>query len=324
MKERTYPRVDLNKVSNWLSVLSSYSLPLTEISSRKLNEKENKKQLSGDLKQKITTWKKNKGIADQDDLEYKYFLEGIEVLLSRPLEKEDLDVPLLYDLTIGEIVGYELTRKNIYYLSKFGYRLFTYWNLKQHNLYEAMLFWLIIRSKSFNPLLQKIISDPRIYNNGLQDNLIPSRDGISRALVQKWLQYFSLIRNNKLDESRLSILLLYSLIFEINEVVENQGPSKFYVEELCELVSERFSISLTAIDLSVMLEWIYSNVGREAMVGFPSGRGHKGLPSKPSVQILEINTVIPLLLLNEIQLFEVKKSILFGGLYEHKLDERRE
>ncbi len=78
MKERTYPRIDINKVSNWISTLSTYGLPLTEISSRKLNEKEKNGQITQDLKEKIRFWKKSKGIDDQDDLEYKYFLEGVE------------------------------------------------------------------------------------------------------------------------------------------------------------------------------------------------------------------------------------------------------
>jgi hypothetical protein len=65
-------------VSNWISTLSTYGLPLTEISSRKLNEKEKNGQITQDLKEKIRFWKKSKGIDDQDDLEYKYFLEGVE------------------------------------------------------------------------------------------------------------------------------------------------------------------------------------------------------------------------------------------------------
>jgi hypothetical protein len=313
LKERTYPRIDIDKVSNWLSALSTYGLPLTEMSSRKLNEKEKKGQISRDLKEKIKSWKKSKKIDDQDDLEYKYFLEGIEALLHRPLEKEDLYVPLLDDLTLGDIADFELTRKTIYYLSKLGCRLSGYWDSRQHDLYEAMLFWLIIRSKSFNPLIQKLLSDRRLYQMGFQDDLIPSRDGISRGLLRKWLQHFSLIKNNKLDESKLAILLLYALIFEINEAVKKQNPAKFYVEELERIVSKQFSISTPAIDMGVMLEWLYSSIGRQTMVGFPSGRGHKGLPSKPSVQILEINNQIPLSIVSEVQSYEIRKAISFGG-----------
>ena len=313
MKERTYPRIDLDKVSNWLSALSIYGLPLTEMSFRKLNEKEKKGQISGDLKEKIKSWKKRKGLDDQDDLEYKYFLEGIEALMCRPLEKEDLCVPLLDDLTLGDIAGFELSRKTIYYLSKLGCRLSGYGDSRQQDLYEAMLFWLIIRSESFNPLIQKLISDRRLYQMGYQDVLIPSRDGISRALVRKWLQHFSLIKNNKLDESKLAVLLLYALIFEINEAVQKQSPAKFYVEELEQIVYEQFSISTSAIDVGIMLEWLYSHISRQTMVGFPSGRGHKGLPSKPSVQILEINNEIPLSIVSEVQPYEVRKAISFGG-----------
>jgi hypothetical protein len=300
-------------VSNWLSVLSTYGLPLTEMSSRKLNEKEKDGQITENLKEKIRFWKKSKGIDDQDDLEYKYFLEGIEALLNRPLEKEDMYVPLLQDLTIGDVTGFELTRKTIYYLSNLGCRLSGYWDSRQHDLYEAMLFWLIIRSQSFNPLIQKLISDRRLYQIGFQDGLIPSQDGISRALLRKWLQHFFLIKNGKLDESKLAVLLLYALIFEVNETVKKQSPAKLYVEELEQIVTEQFSISMPAIDIGVMLEWLYDNVDRQTVAGFPSGRGHKGLPAKPSVQILEINKEIPLSLVSEVQPHEIMKAISFGG-----------
>jgi hypothetical protein len=300
-------------VSNWISTLSTYGLPLTEISSRKLNEKEKNGQITQDLKEKIRFWKKSKGIDDQDDLEYKYFLEGVEALLCRPLEKEDLYVPLIQDLTLGNVVGLEIARKKIYYLSNLGCRLSGYWDSKQHDLYEAMLFWLIIRSNNFNPLVQRLISDPRLYQIGFQDGLIPSQDGISRALVRKWLQYFSLIKNKKLDETKLAVLLLYAVIFELNEAVKKQSPLKFYVEEWEQIVSEQFSISTSAICIGAILEWLYSKIDRQTMVGFPSGRGHKGLPSKPSIQILEINKEISLSIVGEVQPYEIRKVISFGG-----------
>lgn len=313
LKHRTYPRVDLNKVSNWLYALSVYGLPLIELSSRKLADRERATTLSVELKQKVQAWKKFKGLEDPDDLEYKYFLEGIEAILSRPLVNEDMDIPLSQNLRLGEIVGVELSRKKIYYLSKLGSNLTNYWESKQHHIYEAALFWSIIRSKNFNPLIQELISDPRFYQKGLQDELIRSQDGISRALVKKWLQHFFLIKNNVPDKSKLAILLLYALALEINEKVEQKGVLEEYVGELCETVSEKFSITATAVNFGLLLECLYSHLNRQTVAGFPSGRGHLGLPSKPSVQMLEIKSVIPLSVMGEIQSYEIQKAISFGG-----------
>jgi hypothetical protein len=313
LKRRTYPRVDLNKLSNWISALSSYGLPLIELSARKLSDNERRGSLSLEVKQKIQAWKKLKGLEDPDDLEYKYFLESIEAILSRPLENEDMYVPLFQDLSIGKITSFKPNRKRIYYLSKLGCNLANYWGLRQHHYYEATLFWSIIRCTKFNPLIQSLISNPRFYQEGFHDQLIPSRDGISRALVRKWLQHFFLIKNNKPDEAKLAILLLYALVLELNCIIEHKGSLKQYVGVLCETVSEKFSITATAVGFDFLLEWLYSHLDRQVIVGFPSGRGHLGLPSKPSIQILEINGLIPLSIIGEIQSYEIQKAISFGG-----------
>jgi hypothetical protein len=305
--------VDLSKVTSWLVALSCYGLPLIELSSRKISERKKKGELTPEVIKELTTWKKSIGLEDPDDLEYKYFLEGIEALLSRQFTIEDKEVPLSQNLTLGDIVGTELGRKKIYYLSKLGSTLANYLETSQHHLYEATLFWLIIRSMCFNPLIQGIISNPRFYQTGLRDELIPSRDGISRAVVKKWLVYFSLINNNQLDKAKLAILFLYALALEINESIEQRGALKEYVYELCRGFSDRFSISLNAIDFGSLLDCLYSHVNRQIISGYPTGRGHQGLPSKPSVQILEINSTIPLSVLSQIQSYEVQKAIVFGG-----------
>lgn len=313
LKLRTYPRVDLAKISNWLMALSSYGLPLIEISCRRIAEKEKRGYVSAEMKRRLVSWKESRGILDADDLEYKYFLERMEVVLTRQVVDEDKDVPLGQNLNLGMIVGDQRNRLQLHYLSRLGSALANYWNLKQYHLYEAALFWLLIRTKQFNPLIQGLISDPRFYQMGIQDELIASRDGISRALVRKWLQYFSLIRDNRPDKSRLAIILLFAFAFEMNELVENRGPMKEYVNELCTTASRRFSITETCVDFGVFLDCFYSHVDRRTMGGFPSGRGHRGLPSKPSVQILEINSCIPISAVEKIEPYEVQKAIIFGG-----------
>jgi len=313
LKLRTYPRVDLAKVSNWLVALSSYGLPLIELSSRKIAEREKKGDFSTEVKQQLTSWKESRELKDPDDLEYKYFLEGIGAILARQLAKEDLDVPLAQNLSFGDVAGSQPSRIRLYYLSRLGSTLVGYWNSKQYHLYESTLFWLLIRSEHFNPLIQGLISDPRFYQMGLQDELISSRDGVSRALVRKWIQYFSLVRGNRPDKSRLATILLFALALEINELVEHKGPLKEYVSELCRTASRRFSITETAVDFSVFLDCLYSHLDRQTIAGFPSGRGHTGLPSKPSIQILEVNSYIPLSIIGAIQPYEVQKAIVFGG-----------
>lgn len=312
-KSRTYPRIDLSKVSNWIIALSFYSLPLIELSSRKLNEKEKKGVLHTKVKENVIFWKKTVRIEDADELEYKYFLEGIGAIKARPVNPEDMDVPLCDNLLIRDVLGAEHLKAKMYYLSKFGSQLAAYWTSEQYTLYEMTLFWLLIRSKSFSPLIQKMLSDPRVYQMGLQDMLIPSQNGMSRALVKKWLKYFGLIERDNINRSRLAVLLLFSSIMEINEKIAHTISWKEYVSKLSQYLSNTFSISEVTVDFSILLDYIYSHSDRSIVEGYPSGRGHRGLPSKPSVQILEIKRPIPLSFFESIQISEIKKAILLGG-----------
>jgi hypothetical protein len=313
LKSRTYPRINLSKVSNWISALSFYSLPLIELSSRKLNEKEKKGALHPKVKENVIFWKRTMGLEDADELEYKYFLEGIEAIKARPINPEDLDVPLSDNLLIRDVLGTDKLKAKMYYLSKLGSQLALYWTSEQYTLYEMTLFWLLIKSKSFSPLIQKMLSDPRVYQEGLRDMLIPSQNGMSRALVKKWLKYFGLIERDNIDCSRLAILLFSSSIMEINEKIAHIINWKEYVSKLCQYLSNTFSISEVTVDFSILLDCIYSHSDRSIVEGYPSGRGHQGLPSKPSVQILEIKKPIPLSILESIQVSEIRKAILLGG-----------
>lgn len=313
LKFRTYPRVDLAKVSNWISTLSYYGLPLIEISSRRLAYREKAGILPSKLKAKLTLWKKIKGLEDPDELEYKYFLEGIEALCKRALSPEDLDIPLLASLTLGDVVNTSSSKAKVYYLSRLGSLLASFWTNEQHHLYEAALFWLLIRSKNFNPLIQRLLSDQRFYKKGLLDELIPSQDGISRALVKKWLNYFGLLKQDQLDKSKLTILLLYGSTFEINEQFLQTKRWKEYVGEVCKFLSNRFSIAEGTINFAVFLDGLYSRVGRDVLRGYPSGRGHRGLPSKPSIQILELSNYIPLSSIDSVEPSNLIKAIAFGG-----------
>jgi hypothetical protein len=300
-------------VPNWIIALSFYSLPLIELSSKKLNEKEKKRMLSTEVKENVKFWKRARGIEEADELEYKYFLEGIDAIKVRAINPEDMNVPLSDNLLISDILGSEQLKAKMYYLSKFGSWLATYWTNERYTLYEMTLFWLLIRSKNFTPLIQKMLSDPRIYHIGFQDMLIPSQDGVSRTLVKKWLKYFGLIERDHINRSRLAALLLCSSVMEINEKIAQVGNWKEYVSKLCQHLSSTFSISEVAVDFSILLDYIYSQLERSTIEGFPSGRGHRGLPSRPSVQILEIKSPIPLSLLESIQVSEIRKAILFEG-----------
>ena len=312
MKTRTYPRVDLSKLNNWIQALMYYSLPLNELSSRKLSEKERKGIITEDLKHRIMLWKRSKGLEDTDELEYKYFLEGIDAIRGRPVHMEDLEVPLFNSVKIRDILGTDFSRVKMYYLTKFGRRLAQLWLNGQHALYELTLFWLLIRSKCFTPLIQRALSDPRVYERPFEEKIVPSQDGISRRLAVKWLRFFGLINQDRIDPLRLAVFLLYSSMMEINEKLSKNGVLKEYVNNLCHFLSECFSISQSAVDFGVFLDYIYCHTNRKIIEGFPSGRGHRGLPSKPSVQILEIKQPIPLPDIRLIEPLELRKAILFG------------
>jgi len=314
LKFRTYPRVDLAKVSNWLRVLSYYGLPLIELSSRRLADREKEGSLPSNLKAKLILWKKTKRLEDPDELEYKYFLEGIGALCARGLSSEDLAIPLFEGVTLGDVVNTSGSRVKVYYLSRLGSLLASFWANEQHHLYEAAIFWLLIRSKAFNPLIQRLLSDHRFYEKGLRDELIPSQDGISRALVKRWLSYFGLLKQDRLDQSKLAIMLLYGSTFEINEQFLQRKQWKEYVGEVLISLSDRFSIAEGAIDFGVFLDCLYSRVDRNVLRGYPSGRGHRGLPSKPTIQILELSKRIPLSSIESVQPSDILNAIVYGGL----------
>mgnify|MGYP000250472468 CR=1 FL=1 len=315
MRTRTYPRVDLSKLSNWILALAYYGLPLNELCSRKLNERERKGAITKDLKHRILLWKKSKGLEDADELEYKYFLEGINAIKARPVCIGDLEVPIFDNVKICDILGgADFSRVKIYYLTKFGQHLAQLWLNAQYVLYELTLFWLLIRSKRFTPLIQRTLSDPRVYKETFNEKLVPSQDGISRRLVGKWLRFFGLINQNRIDSLRLAVLLFYSSIMEINEKLSKNGMLKEYVNSLCYFLSESFSIPQSAVDFGVFLDYIYLHTNRKIVEGFPSGRGHRGLPSKPSVQILEIKQLIPLPDIKLIEPLELRKAIVFGAV----------
>ena len=145
MKLRTYPRVDLAKVGNWITALSFYSLPLNELSSRRLAERERNGTLPKGLKEQLTCWKESLGLEDGDDLEYKYFLEGIDAIRARDLETEDITASSATGLPLDSVLTKELRSIKLYYLSRLGSMLAEYLNSRQHHLYEAALFWSLIR-----------------------------------------------------------------------------------------------------------------------------------------------------------------------------------
>jgi hypothetical protein len=303
--------VDLSKVSNWIRALSFYGLPLVEFSSRKLIDSEKMGTLSSNLKAELILWKKTKGLDDPDELEYKYFLDGIGVIQSRSFSSEDMEIPISDSTTLGDFVCTGNPRIKMYYLSRLGSLLENFLSNRQYHLYEAGLFWLLIRSKKFNPLIQKILSDPRFYEKGFRDEFIPSQDAVSRGLVKKWLCYFGLLDEHKLNKPKLVATLLYASTLEINEQFLRRGKWKEYVGDACSYLSNCFSITEASIDFNIFLDYLYTRANY--LKGFPSGRGHRGLPSKPNIQILELKSPIQLSNIGPIQSPDLIKAIAFGG-----------
>ncbi len=290
MGQRTYPRVHLSKIEHWVQVLGTYALPLIEISERKLQERLEKRTLPAHIVERIHAWKTGADIHDSDELEYKYFLECIGAIYGRKATKTDLNVPLFDVLTLKDLRIQRLGAVKMYFLSRLGARLQQALERGQRGVYEALLFWLIIRSERFDPLIQRLIEDPRTYKEGLKDDYIPSNDAISRTVTLSWLQSLSLEHDGSLDTSLLARLMLYAVILEINE----RCPLKDFVEILARKISERLSVAEAAIDFTLIIDFLYVNSPDGIVDGFPSGRGHLGLPSNPRVQMLEFKRPIPL------------------------------
>jgi hypothetical protein len=301
------------KISNRVNALSYYGLPLIELADKRLEDRVNKGILTRELKAALLDWKEDRGLRDPDELEYKYFLQGIGALNERTISDEDLLIPLFDNITLSDVVDKLGHNVKIYYLSRHGMQLSDFLITQKHHLYEIALFWLLIRSKNFNPLIQKLFSDHRCYEREITDDMIPGHDGISRALVRKWLTYFGLIRQNRIDRSKLATMLLYASTLEMNERLQN-GQWREYVGNICRYLSTCFSISEGAVDFSVFLEYLFFHLDRAAMMGYPSGREHQGLSSRPSVQMLEINGPIPLSCLEKVQPSDTSKAIVFRGV----------
>ena len=268
-----------------------YSIPWIELSERKLKKRKRTGQVTPEMYDRIRFWKEELSIVDSDDLEYKYFLENIDVIKTRLVAESDMHVTLFGSLKILDIIGERNARIQMSYLSQLGYLLTSFLESGKYDLYESCLFWLLIRSDKFKPIIQVLLSDPRFYIDEYKEERIISRDGISRALAKKWLNYFGLLKSGKPDYDKISILLLYATVFEINQTLKHYGSWKVYVEEACENLSQAFSISQSTIDYGVFLDIIYerSNGG---VKGYPSGRGHSTLPSKREIQILSFQRKI--------------------------------
>jgi hypothetical protein len=300
----------LFKVKNWLQALSYYALPLIEFSTRKIEAKVAKGDINANVKDDIISWKATFGIQNSDELEYKYFLQGVGIIEGRPISNEDMEIPL------GNICLKDLCpskQAKVFYLTKVGTELVEFDNNQQYHLFESFLFWLLLRSKAFNPLLQKLLSDSRCYNISINEEIIPSKDAMSRMIVKRWLGFFGLINGGRIDRSKLSILLLFSTVMELNDCI-SKSTIKELVENLTKNLSEAFSLNRSVVDFSVFLDYIFSAVDRSIMTGYPSGREHGGLPSRPSVQILEIDKPIPFSVMKKPEASGVIKSLLLGGV----------
>ncbi len=291
---RTYPRIQLSKVVTWTRLLNVYALPLLEISDRRLRKRVDSGSITPSKKELINRWKKEVGISDPDELEYKYFLEGISAICERRANESDLDIPLFGTMTLKDLNLSRIEGTKMYYLSQLGVRLYSALEANRYDLVEAVLFWLILRSSVFEPVIQKVLADPRTYEHGVDDSLIPTKDAISRRMALTWLHHFGLLKERKIDTRRLSKMLLYAVLLEINELYYQSPWKKELVENTCRRLSASLSLPDSAIDFSILVDFVYLHSTPVYVEGFPSGRGHRGLPSNALIQLLEFKKPIPL------------------------------
>ncbi len=290
---RTYPRVQLPKVTNWIRALGVYALPLVEISTRKLHARAEAGELTETVLQRMDLWKRDAGIADPDELEYKYFLQAIDAINERSIEPDELSIPALGDMRLGELLDLGRRNAKMYYLSASGRKLKVALDNRRSDIYEATLFWMLLRTKSFDLLIQRVVSDPRSYQIALTESAVPSQDAVSRRMTVSWLQSLGIVHEQMLDARKLAAALLMAVIFELNECYVSEKSAAYYVDELSRRLSQKFSLSESIVSFRALLDLIVARAPSGCVLVYPSGRGHAGLPTEPLIQLLEFRKAIP-------------------------------
>lgn len=291
-KDRNFPRAyDLSVVKSYLTVLHKCPLPLIEIERRKL-----KHMLSPETADAIREWKCKHGIDSADESEYRYLLRDLGLVGERELTDIDLVLPLGGDGPVVRSFVSPGSKIKTYFLTQEGESLYAQL-ISDRPAYDSALFWLILRNQVYIRLIQQVILDRKSYRADDVRELIRTNDSTSKNCAVQWLRYFGIVRSGKgyrLDTEMLARCLLAATIFELNTYLERDET--YYVKEMDRHLNETFSLSPSATDFVAALDTIFRHVDKSIVQGYTSGRGDTSLPSRPSLSMVKLSGMIPLMI----------------------------
>ena len=220
-------------------------------------------------------------------------MKNLELIDERTLDPTiDTMLPLGGDgPPIAEVIGSN-SRARMYYLTQMGERCHS--TMKDDHLaFESVLFWLLLRNRTFLPLIQQIILNPISYDNVDVAEVMSTADSVSKNVMLHWLRYFSLVSyvgKHVLQVRILARRLLTAAILEINHSFV--GDETYYVKEIDRKLNEAFSLSSTATDFTSALSVIFQH-SKASIQGYSSSRGDVSLPNFPRISILKFVDAIP-------------------------------
>lgn len=300
-KYRRYPRAyDLEKIKFWLRLLYSVPIPLVEITTRKLKERLRNGDVDQGTFDEIIDWKRAKNIELSDESEYRYLLRDLGIITNRKLDPDvEIYLPLGGDGPVLSTFIETGSKTKMYYLTPLGMKLCETLLRANRPLYENILFWLVLRNKVYQPVIQQVVSSPDSYTNSPVESLIHLGDSVSLNCVLSWGCFFGIFGLGKNGHMFLvepfSRRILITSILEVNWFLQSKHliNKDVLVREMVNALSNGLSIPSTAVDFATLLEVLFLK-GQGTINGYPSSRGEMSLPNKDRIQMLRFKEEIPL------------------------------
>lgn len=322
--QRKYPRAyDMLRLARWLELLHVYSVPLQEISRRRLSEKVCNKQMNPDDAKLIASWKERKDIDISDEMEYVYLMRDLGLIRVRVLDPTtDLMVPLGGDGP--PLKSFIANHAKMYYLSKLGQELYKLYSDGDMVAYENVLFWSLFRCGKYIPLLQQVICEPDCYRSRDIKELMRSNDSTSINCALSWGRFFGIFSKNATAYALKPVMvarrILSASVLEINHMLSthNGFNNSYYVKELTNHLLETFRLTPTAVDFSAVLLIIFRHSKRHIVKGYTSGRADKSIDDVSKIQILKFSQRLSPNISGKPTLQELGKILPYSRLQEVK------